>query len=250
MTTDHGLIGEEGPRYRPPPGEAPLIPKVMIGTSPFLGAGQFGPRAITYREKFYEQPRNITRLVEYCAKRHGVRGVQALADPVIVQALREVEHDLEVVAVVGLGPLREDVRTIDGMNLRAVLLHASLVDGRDPDDVLPLLRELRDRFEVPVGIATHRPDATLPRWESREGVDVYMVPLNPEGAFMGDRKRVEEILEDTDRTIIAKKVLAAGSIPPEEGIPYAAQYADAVAVGITSRDEANETLPIAKEHFR
>ncbi|MEO2241099.1 MAG: hypothetical protein ABGY09_03420, partial [Euryarchaeota archaeon] len=129
------------------------------------------------------------------------------------------------------------------------LLHASRVDGRDPDDVLRDLNRLRDRFGVPVGIATHRPDVTLPSWEERDGVDVYMVPLNPRGDFMGDRNRVEELLEDTDRTVIAKKVLAAGSVPPEEGLPYAARYADAVAVGITSRREADETLPIARRCF-
>jgi len=236
-------------RATDPAGGRTLLPRVMVGTSPFLGAGQFGPRALEYRRRFYERPDNITRLVEYCAERHDVHGVQALADPVIARALRRVEHDLEVVAVVGLGPLREDARTIEGMNLRAVLLHASRVDGRDPDDVLRDLDRLRDRFGVPVGIATHRPDATLPAWEERDGVDVYMVPLNPRGAFMGDRSRVEELLEDTDRTVIAKKVLAAGAVPPEEGLPYAAQYADAVAVGITSREEADETLPIARRCF-
>ncbi|WP_456481817.1 hypothetical protein [Methanopyrus sp.] len=227
-----------------------MIPRVMVGTSPFLGAGQFGHRALLYRRTFYHRPENIVTLLEYCAEELGVTGVQALADPVIIGAVREADPDLDVVAVVGLRNLEEELEMLEDLNLRAVLLHASRVDGEDVEEVSAELDEIRGRLDVPVGIATHRPDETLPKWEEAEGAaDVYMVPLNPVGAFMGDQKAVEELLAETDRTVIAKKVLAAGSLSPEEGLPYAARYADAVAVGITGEKEAEETLRIAKRYF-
>jgi len=226
-----------------------LIPRIMVGTSPFLGAGQFGHRALLYRRTFYHRPENIVALLEYCAEELGVTGVQALADPIIIGALRDADPDLDVVAVVGLRNLEEELEMLEDLNLRAVLLHASCVDGEDVGEVSVMLDEIRSRLDVPVGIATHRPDETLPRWEDKKTADVYMVPMNPVGAFMGDQKAVEELLAETDRTVIAKKVLAAGSLPPEEGLPYAARYADAVAVGITGKKEAEETLRIAKRYF-
>ncbi|WP_457614692.1 hypothetical protein [Methanopyrus sp.] len=226
-----------------------MIPRIMVGTSPFLGAGQFGHRAILYRRTFYHRPENIVALLEYCAEELGVTGVQALADPVIIGALRDVDPDLEVVAVVGLRNLEEELETLEDLNLSAVLLHARCVDGKDVEEVSVRLDELRSRLDVSVGIATHRPDETLPKWEDKKTAEVYMVPLNPIGAFMGDQETVEGTLARTDRTVIAKKVLAAGSLSPEEGIPYASRYADAVTVGITEKREAEETLRVAKKYF-
>ncbi|WP_457620478.1 hypothetical protein [Methanopyrus sp.] len=226
-----------------------MIPRVMVGTSPFIGAGQFGHRALLYRRAFYHRPENIVALLEYCAEELGVTGVQALADPVIVGALRDADPELEVVAVVGLRNLEEELEMVEDLNLRAALLHASCVDGEDVGEVSAKLDELKSRLGVPVGIATHRPDEVLPKWEDKKAAEVFMVPLNPVGAFMGDRETVEKILTRTDRTVIAKKVLAAGSLSPEEGLPYAARYADAVAVGITGKKEAEETLRIAKKYF-
>jgi len=221
------------------------LPPVMVGTSPFLGAGQFGHRALLYRRTFYEKPENITALLEYCALELGVEGVQPIADPVIVDAILAVDADLRCVTVVGLHDLTSELELAAALDSEAVLLHANRVDGRPVEDVCEDLDEVRENWGT-VGIATHEPHVTLPRWESSgERVDVYMVPLNPLGAFMGDKETVETVLKNTETVVVAKKVLAAGRLPPSEGIPYAARLADAMALGVTSRGEADETLTLA-----
>ncbi|TKJ28559.1 MAG: hypothetical protein CEE40_11360, partial [Chloroflexi bacterium B3_Chlor] len=49
--------------------------------------------------------------------------------------------------------------------------------------------------------------------------------------------------------IIAIKPLAAGRLSPQEGIEYVSDRAAGLAVGVASREEAEETFGIAKEHF-
>ena len=39
------------------------IPRILLGTSPFIGAGQFGIRAQFYYEHFYQNPGNIVKIV-------------------------------------------------------------------------------------------------------------------------------------------------------------------------------------------
>jgi len=53
------------------------IPRVLLGTSPFIGAGQFGRRAAFYYNYFYENPKNIVKII-HKAVDLGVTGVQAL----------------------------------------------------------------------------------------------------------------------------------------------------------------------------
>ena len=39
------------------------IPLVSIGTSPFFGAGQFGIKALSWREKFLNNPEEMAKLM-------------------------------------------------------------------------------------------------------------------------------------------------------------------------------------------
>jgi predicted aldo/keto reductase-like oxidoreductase len=59
------------------------------------------------------------------------------------------------------------------------------------------------------------------------------------------------MLEGFKKIIIAKKTLAAGRLPPKEAFQYIAstRCVDAVAVGIASEREAEETFSIAIQYF-
>lgn len=39
------------------------LPHLMLGTSPFIGAGQFGSRSSEYRKRFFDNPDNMTELL-------------------------------------------------------------------------------------------------------------------------------------------------------------------------------------------
>ncbi len=39
------------------------IPRILLGTSPFIGSGQFGSKASLYYTHFYENPQNIVKVM-------------------------------------------------------------------------------------------------------------------------------------------------------------------------------------------
>lgn len=54
-------------------------------------------------------------------------------------------------------------------------------------------------------------------------------------------------LDEWEKIVIGKKVLAAGQIEPREALEYAAGFVYGVAIGVTSSQELKETFSIAKE---
>lgn len=60
----------------------------MMGTSPFIGAGQFGSKALEYRRLFFEQPENMTKLFVKSAEL-GVKAVQLVGYEPLVSALQK-----------------------------------------------------------------------------------------------------------------------------------------------------------------
>jgi len=52
------------------------IPQILLGSSPFIGAGQFGSRASFYYYHFYRNPKNIMEII-LKAVDLGITGFQA-----------------------------------------------------------------------------------------------------------------------------------------------------------------------------
>ena len=83
--------------------------------------------------------------------------------------------------------------------------------------------------------------------------DIYMVPVNKLGYLMDcdtygsdERINLNQIIKSLDKTVIAKKVLAAGILKPQEAFDYlkTVEFADIVAIGIASEEEAQETFSL------
>ena len=53
------------------------IPLVSVGTSPFLGAAQFGPNARIYRKKFMNDATSILEVLK-AAYKAGARGIELI----------------------------------------------------------------------------------------------------------------------------------------------------------------------------
>jgi hypothetical protein len=67
------------------------LPAVSPGTSPFIGAGQFGSRASSYRSLFFDNVLNMVYSVEL-----GLPCVQFLAVDRVLDALGESKRQSEV----------------------------------------------------------------------------------------------------------------------------------------------------------
>jgi hypothetical protein len=235
--------------------EKAFLPAISLGTSPFLGAGQFGSRAKDYYRRFYLQPINMTNLI-IKAVELGIEAVQIVAYERIVQAFRKaqemISRSLYSTVVIGLEDWRRELKEVVPLNPAVVFIHARLSDSGNFSLVREICQEIRGAGLIP-GCATHIPERTIPSLD-KEGLDIkaYLVPINSLGLFMGPTPRkVLEVIEETDKVIMAKKVLAAGNLKPEEGLAYLSgiDCIKGLAIGIASEREAEETFNLALKYY-
>jgi len=231
------------------------IPRILLGTSPFIGAGQFGSRAHFYYEHFYKNPGNIVKMV-LKAVDLGVMGVQALPFRPIFRTLKAVERELKerltIVGTIGPDDPLSNIRDFQAFNTVAILLHGEITDRRKSREILELLNKVHAAGCL-AGLVTHEPLSTL-NWLPKTDLDVdlLMVPFNKLGMFMdADPAKVAEAIKRLGKPIIGKKVLAAGYIPPKDALTYVAQSRciDMVALGVASEQEAKETFAVAAKAF-
>jgi len=231
------------------------VPRVMIGSSPFLGAGQFGRKAHDYYQRFFLQPDNIARMVALAMQR-GIAGVQAVAYPPVILGVQGSAARVGVApwccVTVGLGDMWGELRACDVLAPAAVAMHGSYTD-RNLEGALAALERIGSSHPgVLTGLATHRPGLLLPQLQPvPEPLKLLLCPVNPSGYMMEpDPQRViDELarLRAAGVRVVAMKPLAAGAVPPARALPYIARHCDAVAVGITDEAELDELCQVARE---
>jgi len=228
------------------------VPKLMLGTSPFIGAGQFGRKAYEYRKMFFYNERNMERLFIKSAKL-GVKAVQLIVYEPLVNALnaaqREIGEKFFVAATIPSGQkFEKDLELIKPLKPEIVAIHALFCDALD-HRLLGWIKEIRELGASPAA-STHYPGETIEELD-RAGFefDVYLAPVNPVGyAMEPNRERTLKALEATDKHVIAIKPLAAGSLKPSESLfTFIYQYAGSISVGIVSEKEMEETYSIAQK---
>ncbi len=227
------------------------IPRILLGTSPFIGAGQFGTKAYFYYEHFYKKPKNIEKIV-LKAVDLGVTGVQVLPFRPIFRALKDVEtklkERLKIVGTIGSEDPVSNIRDFQAFKTVAMLLHGEITDKRDARKISELLNRIH-ATDCVAGLVTHNPLSTL-SWLPKTDLDIdlIMVPFNKLGMFMDAHPlMVAEAIERFGKPVIGKKILAAGHLPSKEALSYVAESGciDIVALGIASEEEAEETFAAA-----
>jgi hypothetical protein len=233
------------------------LPRVLLGTSPFVGASQFGHRARLYQLDLYSNPENMLRIIR-TSYDTGVKGMQLLPYPPVIQALemaREEGMTIDIIGTVRPGQEKEDIELLNSLEAKAMLLHAMITDQGDWDFIAQNLDHIVEAQAIP-GLVTHRPfHTTRSLLESpvKDLFELYMLPVNRLGYLMDceqnleeERNQLREMVLELDKTIIGKKLLAAGIMTPQEAFEYlkTLDYVDMVAVGIASEKEAQETFGI------
>jgi hypothetical protein len=241
------VIQKERPKYV----DGIEVPRVMLGTSPFLGAGQFGPRARKYYRHFYLNPANIANLIVEAAE-FDITWVQAIARAPIAKAIEEArrhtQRQIQIAATVGVEQFEPELELMKNLNAKIILTHARITDGLDSD-----FRDCINRISdiAIAGAVTHNPGITIPELSSYDEVKIIMAPINLAGWFMNpSASSTLDAIDRTDKIVVGKKTLAAGLLQPREALEYVAQYVYGVAIGVASTGELKETFGIAKEIWK
>ncbi len=218
------------------------LPKLMLGTSPFIGAGQFGPKALEYRRLFFDRPDNMTKLFIRSAELD-VRTIQLVAYEPLIEALRKAEEmvgDFYVVVTITKGDFALNLELVSSIEPEFVAVHAVFCDQFDSrlEEWIDMVRETGARPAA----STHNPGASIP-WLENLGFEAFLAPLNPLGYMMHpDFESTLRVVRTTLKLVIAIKPLAAGKLFPERSVfEFIYKYADSIAIGIASEKEMEET---------
>ncbi len=233
-----------------------VFPRVMMGTSPFTGAGYFLDKAYAYQQQFLQQPQNMTRLMVE-AIQNGCNAFQILAHPPILQALEmaieRTATEVFLCATVGFTDVRTELDELKLFTPQSILTDAAFTD-KNLIGIGRFLSAIREKApKALIGISTNTPGTVLDRAAEIDAIQVIMTPVNRNGSFM--RPSQEEAMTGMNRarkmgkTLIGMQVLAAGELRPEEAFPYVKDKVDAIAVGLTSTIEITETLRSARKAF-
>lgn len=230
------------------------IPRVLLGTSPFIGAGQFGERAFLYQLMFYNKPEKIRDLMVSVFEM-GVKGVQLLPYHWVVSGLELALKSYDDVVVIGSvlpDEVNDSLQRLKNLNATAVLLHGAIADTLDESVIEYLLTKIRILFPL-VGIATHTPGRTLPWFiEKNFEFDLVLAPFNMVGIFMDiTPEKAVDLYKNIGKPVIGKKILAGGRLNPREALTFAShsRCLEGVALGVASLEEAKETFKTALELF-
>jgi len=236
------------------------LPRTLLGSSPFIAAGQFGHRARLYQLDLYSQPENILKVIRK-SYTLGVRGIQLIPYPPVVDAVnwaRDEGCELSIIGTARPGEESEDIELLRDMDADAVLLHAAITDSCNWETIQNHLGFIRDEDIIP-GLATHQPFRTtteLLKSPLLNEFDLYMIPVNKMGylldtEFFMEKERAElnDLINRIDKTVIVKKTLAAGILTPEDAFNFlkTVDYADMITVGIAYENEAEETFNLLGE---
>jgi len=233
------------------------IPRTLLGTSPFIATAQFGHRARLYQIDLYNNPENIFKIIKKSYEM-GITGIQVIPYTPVIEALKKAlnaRYDMDIIGTVRPEKELEDIQLLSNLNATSMILHADITDKKDWNFIGEKLQLIKDGDAVP-GLATHMPYLTTKRLVGspvQEMFDVYMIPVNKLGYLMDselygsdERAHLNQLIKSLDKTVIVKKVLAAGILKPQEAFDYlkTVEFADIVTIGIASEEEAQETFSL------
>lgn len=228
------------------------IPLVTTGTSPFLGAVQFGANAYVWRKKFLDNTDAMLEIME-AAYEAGARGIEAVPLGKIMEAAKimsETHNDYVITASSAPGRHKASIKELVDCNTKLIFLHGMLSDGRS--NRMEKLLDLIASYGVIPGIATHDPVPTIKYCiENSLNVKAFLIPFNSEGSMMGRGNELVELVDNTKNySFVGMKTLAAGSIKPEITFEYISKHnICAVTIGMVTKEQAKESTRIALEYL-
>ena len=232
------------------------FPKILLGTSPFIGAGQFGAKSYVYYKQFYENPRNIAKIIIECVKL-GCNAVQAICcQPILTaiqDAVRATDTQIFIMGSTGLGEISNEIEAMKQLNAQSIVTHGSYTDrviNKNPEKLKRTLQGIKDGI---IGIASYTPGTMIEKAAVIEEVKLMLVPFNKIGVFMDpsfeSTLHAAESARRIGKKIIAMKSLAAGRLEPAVAFQFLKDRVDGIAVGLTNMEEIKETLEVASSYF-
>lgn len=235
--------------------------EIILGTSPFIFAPQFGHRTRLYELDFEKQPENIAEILNKSYEL-GVHTIMLNRSKDLEKALDisiEEGNNWKVIGKSNVENFEDDLEFYGNYDTASVMLDGFFVDekieNKDYDAISDSLHKIKDSGYIPA-IETRTPfkNISIIRKSSFfDDFDEMMLPLNFYGYMMDcnflnneNKKVINDLLSSVDKKIIANRTLATGILQPKEAYDFIKNidYLDSVCVGVAKVSEAEETFGI------
>ncbi|MFA5393879.1 MAG: hypothetical protein WC081_03275 [Candidatus Ratteibacteria bacterium] len=243
--------------------------KVLCGTNAFWGHSHFSEaRNAEYLHRFDDK--TIERTIQHCIDL-GVNTIESCANERIFSIVSRLrENNPAPIRFVGSTRIDETSEMKSHQQKLSFLIknradicviHAQYADIHRKDDSIGGLKELIDKIHeagLLAGISTHGVRTIELCEKQNYGIDTYLFPLNLSGfvypGFEGKdtvQNRVN-IVCGVKKPFILIKTLAAGRIPPEEGLHFVAENSkpnDLISLGFGGTGEIAESIQFIEKYF-
>jgi hypothetical protein len=243
--------------------------KLICGTNAFYARSHFSAaRDAEYRGRFTESA--IEKTLQRCLEL-GVNAVESSANERIVDIIGRLRaatgRTLHLVGSTRIDETsqmkshRQKLSFLVERKAELCIIHAQIADTRRQGERIPGLKEFIEEIHTAgllAGISAHRV-ATVELCEKNAyGIDAYLFPLNMTGFVYPGYAGTESVQQRVDlvrgiaKPFILMKTLAAGRIPPEEGLHFIAENSkgnDLISLGLGSQEELEESASIIGKYF-
>jgi hypothetical protein len=225
---------------------------VSVGTSPFLGAAQFGKNALLYRRKFLNHTKAVLEILE-ASYEEGGRGIELVPAGKVTQAAKimvETHDDYVITGSTFPGP-DPLINELSELGAQIIFAHGMVADKKDKK-LESLIDDIKSRGIIP-GIAAHNPVSTLEyAFENIPSVKIFLIPFNARGYLMGNQKELEKIVDShKDHHFIGMKTLAAGKLDPNKAYDYISKHnICCTTIGMVNVEEARESTLMALNYLQ
>jgi len=191
----------------------------------------------------------MLEVMEACYKAGG-RGIEAVPGGAVLDAIKTMKETHSDYVVTGStfpgpDPMIEELISVES---KIIFVHGMVSDKMD-DRLSKLVEDVESRGVIP-GIALHNPAPTLEyALTNLPQVKAYLTPLNANGLYMGNKEKLEELVDNTkDKWFVGMKTLAAGKLEPKKAYEYISKHnICAVTIGMVTVEEAAHSTKIALE---
>ena len=243
--------------------------KVLCGSNPFYGHSHFSEaRNAEYLARFDDEAvkRTIQRGIDL-----GVNTVESCANERIVSLLSDLRAandgrihfvgSTRIDETSEMSTHEEKLSFLIENRADICVVHAQLVDQPREADKIEGLEPFIDRIHeagLLAGISTHQISTVELCERKGYGIDAYLFPLNLSGyvypAYEGNETAQEraDLIRSVPKPFVIIKALAAGRIPPDEGLQFVAENSkpnDLISIGLGTEEEVAETLELASKYF-
>lgn len=239
--------------------------KIIVGTNAFYGFSHFSnAKNMEYKKRFSDD--YIKSVLDFCIKK-GVNSIETSANERILNIINDIRKEGSI-NLIGTTRIDETssmkshqikLNYLISNKADICIIHSQFTDSSGSSSEIKGLEAKLDEIHAAgllAGISTHR-NSTVELCEKKYDVDVYLYPLNMMGfvypGYDGKESVKERIklIKNTNKQFIIMKTLAAGRIPPKEGLEYVLDNIknnDIITLGLGSLEEAEESIGIVESY--